>query len=134
MTSNSFFNPTQNGCMVWVFLSSGVPWLRYSLLLRCVCGSYGCNLLSVGQQWCIGGLCGRNIKNVKEDREASTSLPIMHVQCVSVPCGPSIRGPFSIQQNISTGALCKRTPAGQQEHRHIYHSGCSFHLTDYITA
>lgn len=126
---------------MWLFgrvmLSSGVwcvPWLRCRLLLRCVCGSYGCNLLSVGQQRCIGGLCERNITHVEKAREAPTVLPIMHLQCVSVPCGPSIRGPFSIHQNISTSALCKRTPAGQQEQRHIYHSVCSFRLTDYIIA
>lgn len=34
-----------------------VPWLRCRLLLRCVRGGYGGNLLCVGQQWCVGGLC-----------------------------------------------------------------------------
>lgn len=47
---------------VYLFCVRVLPWLRCSLLLRCVRGSDGRNLLSVGQQCRVWRLWGRREK------------------------------------------------------------------------
>lgn len=68
--------------MCWL----GIPWLRCRLLLRCVCGSDGGDLLSVGQQRCVWRLWGQTERRIvrnwekarQQSRERLARLKRMH--------------------------------------------------------